>query len=95
MMHDVDKKKIHQGRAHVFSSQGRIRGGGGGAVSQEPHPFWGTPNFTKRGKTSHACTRMHYILLFNSYLSKNPVSAPASYDMIEPAAGSASSDHHL
>ena len=44
-------------------------GGGGGVLGvRTPSPsFGGPPNFIERGKTLHACMRIHHILVPNSY----------------------------
>ena len=54
-------------------NQGRIQGGCPGGQDASP-PFGGPPNFIKRGKTSHVCTRKRRILVLNSYPDPPPLS---------------------
>ena len=61
--------------------RGGSRGGGGGSWGSGLPPFGGPPNFIKRGKMAHVCTRKLRVLVINSYPDppppfRNPVSAP-------------------
>ena len=72
-----EKKRVYQSLKEILQyfyvlciyRGGSKRGGPGGNPT-----FWGMPNFIKREKTSHTCTRKRRVLVLNSYRDTPPPS---------------------